>query len=65
MQPYYAEAHFSLAQTYAKLNRPTDALREYEDTLRLRPDNVALRNLVASLKQNPAGNSAAAAVKTP
>jgi tetratricopeptide (TPR) repeat protein len=65
LQPDYAEAHYSLAQSYAKLNRPTDALREYGETLRLRPDNVALRNLVASLKQSPVGNSPAAPAKTP
>jgi len=65
LQPDYAEAHFSLAQTYAKLNRPADALREYEETLRLRPDNVALRNLVASLKQNPVGISPSVPIKAP
>jgi cytochrome c-type biogenesis protein CcmH/NrfG len=54
LKPDYAEAHYSLAQTYGRLGRNADALREFEETLRLRPDNAALRAKVAALKQNPA-----------
>jgi tetratricopeptide (TPR) repeat protein len=65
LKPDYAEAHYSLAQTYARLGRHADALREYEAALRLRPDNAALRDLVQTLKQNPAASAPPKNVQTP
>jgi choline-sulfatase len=37
--PKWAALHFSLAAAYARLNRPADARKELDTTLKLEPDN--------------------------
>jgi arylsulfatase A-like enzyme/thioredoxin-like negative regulator of GroEL len=54
--PRWADAHFSLAAVYARIDRVPDALTELDSTLRLNPDHYRanlLRGRILSLEHNP------------
>jgi arylsulfatase A-like enzyme/Flp pilus assembly protein TadD len=54
--PRWADAHFSLAAVYARIDRVPDAMNELGTTLSLAPDHYRanlLRGRILSLQQNP------------
>jgi arylsulfatase A-like enzyme/Tfp pilus assembly protein PilF len=56
--PRWADAHFSLASVYARIDRVPDAMQELEITLRLSPEHYRanlLRGRILSLQGDPAG----------
>jgi arylsulfatase A-like enzyme/Flp pilus assembly protein TadD len=56
--PRWADAHFSLAAVYARIDRVPEALTELDTTLGLTPDHYRanlLRGRILSLQGNPAG----------
>ena len=55
--PRWADAHFSLASVYARIDRVPDAMTELDTTLSLTPDHYRanlLRGRILSLQGNPA-----------
>jgi Tfp pilus assembly protein PilF len=55
--PRWADAHFSLAAVYARIDRVPDAMTELGTTLELTPDHYRanlLRGRILSLQGNPA-----------
>ena len=56
--PRWADAHFSLAAVYARIDRVPEAMTELDSTLSLTPDhyraNNLLRGRILSLRGNPA-----------
>ena len=56
--PRWADAHFSLAAVYARIDRVPDAMTELDTTLALSPDHYRanlLRGRILSLQGNPLG----------
>jgi len=56
--PKWADAHFSLAAVYARIDRVPDAMTELDTTLTLTPDHYRanlLRGRILSLQGNPLG----------
>ena len=54
--PRWADAHFSLAAVYARIDRVPDAMTELDATLRLAPDHYRanlLRGRILSLQNDP------------
>lgn len=54
--PRWADAHFSLASVYARIDRVPDAMTELDTTLGLSPDHYRanlLRGRILSLQGNP------------
>jgi protein O-mannosyl-transferase len=48
--PTYADGHCGLARTLLHLDRPVEALVEFETTLRLAPDNAEAQREIAALR---------------
>ena len=56
--PRWADAHFSLAAVYARIDRVPDAMTELDSTLSISPDHYRanlLRGRILSLQGNPLG----------
>jgi Tfp pilus assembly protein PilF len=56
--PRWADAHFSLAAVYARIDRVPDAITELDSTLSLSPDHYRanlLRGRILALQGNPLG----------
>ena len=56
--PRWADAHFSLAAVYARIDRVPDAMTELDSTLGLSPDHYRanlLRGRILALQGNPLG----------
>ncbi len=56
--PRWADAHFSLAAVYARIDRVPDAMTELDSTLGISPDHYRanlLRGRILSLQGNPLG----------
>ena len=57
-RPRWADAHFSLAAVYARIDRVPEAMTELDTTLGLSPDHYRanlLRGRILSLQGNPLG----------
>ena len=57
--PRWADAHFSLAAVYARIDRVPEAMTELDTTLSLSPDHYRanlLRGRILSLQGNPLGS---------
>ena len=58
--PRWADAHFSLAAVYARIERVPDAMTELDSTLSIAPDHYRanlLRGRISALQGNPLGAS--------